>query len=410
MPRIRLTTRLPVLPVPEHGRTLFWDDSPSSPAWFGVRVNHSGARSFVLGFRIGGRERLLSLGSVETLSLADARAMARAALSQVAAGTDPLAEKAAQKRPTETVADLARSWLISREAGLWRPRTAAEFERIVARHVDGSAFGALFPSKVSRADIRRLLDGIESDSVSDHTRSVLRLLFAWASEHDRIGALPLFPAKRNPYAPRERVLDEDEIKRWWAACEAAPGSTKVAFKLMLLTAQRRGEILSMAWSDVTEERDGAWLTIRAENTKAGREHRVPLTGSALSLLGTLGRGSEYVFPSPRSNSEAPHITNVQKAASLLWKAAVVEGATLHDLRRTGASLMAASGVSDVDVARVLGHAMVREAPRVTEVYLRDLRRHDAPKRMALEALERKLATILAGQETAANVVPFAREP
>ena len=72
--------------------------------------------------------------------------------------------------------------------------------------------------------------------------------------------------------------------------------------------------------------------------------------------------------------------------------------------------MAASGVSDVDVARVLGHAMVREAPRVTEVYLRDLRRHDAPKRMALEALERKLATILAGQETAANVVPFAREP
>lgn len=157
--------------------------------------------------------------------------------------------------------------------------------------------------------------------------------------------------------------------------------------LRLLTAQRGGEIESMAWKDLDLE--NGWWTIPGEIAKNGLAHRVPLTSMALQLLNQLQPISgdrRWVFPSPTVQGQ--HITNVQKAAIRVKQRSGVEDFVLHDLRRTAASYMASGGVSRLAIAKVLNHA----DPSVTAVY--DRHSYDPEKRNALERWEEKLMEIV----------------
>jgi integrase len=409
-------------PAPPTGQEDYWCGSPDSPPMFGVRVGATGARSWVVGYRLHGRARRLTIGEFPGLSIEDARARARKARDQAFNGDDPARLLAERRKPQSTVADLAADWLASMEARRWRPKTRQEFERIVARFVEETPFGELGPSKVRRPEIRKLLDTIEADVMADRVRATLRAMFAWAVEHDRVDAVPAFPAKRAPYVARERVLDEDELRRVWRVLdgltgdgeELSEGQLKLgrlgeAFRLMLLTAQRRGEVLSMRWADLADEKGRRVWTIPAEKTKNGRAHRVPvctMAGQVLDRLKAKAGGSEYVFPAARGEG-APFVDNPQRMAARLWKRSSVKGATIHDLRRTAADFTARSGIPDLHVSYVLNHSGQRDAPRVTETYVKDPKRFDTAKRTALEAWERTLGLILAGKAwRGADVVPI----
>jgi integrase len=180
-----------------------------------------------------------------------------------------------------------------------------------------------------------------------------------------------------------------------------------AFRLMLWTAQRRGEVLSMAWANVTEEKGGAWWTIPADRHKGGREHRVPLTApavEALKRLHELSGAERYVFPSPKPGAKAPYVSNPQKAAERLWAACGVEGATLHDLRRTATTEMTRLEVPRLVVAKILGHA----DSDVTGRY--DKHAYDREKRGALEKWAAELERIATKRRRApaVKVLPWAR--
>jgi integrase len=183
----------------------------------------------------------------------------------------------------------------------------------------------------------------------------------------------------------------------WAACEAEPGIIADAFRLMLLTAQRRGEVLSVRWEDV----DGAWWTIPAEIAKNGRSHRVPLSPQALAIL---ERRREHaigpcVFPSPTTDRP---IENPQKAAERLRARSNVPDLRLHDFRRTAASLMTGMGISRLTVKKILNHA----ERDVTAIY--DRHSYDPEKRSALEAWGRRLEAIVSGTEGRENIVVLRR--
>ncbi len=111
------------LPQPPRDRVLYWDAAPSSPPMFGVRVTADGNRSYIVGFRTAGRSRLLTLDSVEAITLADARSAARKALGTAAAGEDPLAAKRANR--ANSIAALAEDFLASKE--VQRLKTKASY-------------------------------------------------------------------------------------------------------------------------------------------------------------------------------------------------------------------------------------------------------------------------------------------
>jgi integrase len=178
-----------------------------------------------------------------------------------------------------------------------------------------------------------------------------------------------------------------------------------AFRLLLVTGQRRGEVLSMRWADVTEETDGAWWSIPPDRHKGGREHRVPLTAPAvesLKRLHTIAGAEEYLFPAPREKAKVPFVSNPQKAAARLWKSSKVKGATVHDLRRSGATYMVRLGVPRLVVSKILGHA----DSDVTARY--DKHAYDREKRAALQKWADELQRIATAKRkrAEAKVLPW----
>ncbi|PYQ53820.1 MAG: hypothetical protein DMF78_08120 [Acidobacteria bacterium] len=91
------------------------------------------------------------------------------------------------------------------------------------------------------------------------------------------------PGERFFAAFVDRIRERRQFRAVRSACDAELGMIADAFGLMLVTAQRRGEVLSMRWRDV----DGAWWTIPTEVAKNGRSHRVPLSPQALAILDQL---------------------------------------------------------------------------------------------------------------------------
>jgi len=403
--------------APASGRAQLLDAKVSGLVF---RVTASGVRTWSVLYRIHGERRRLTLGPYrpedgagDGLTLAEARAKARKVLRDVADGRDPQAEKLAARtealRAGATFADVAERWLSSSAADEWRPKTKAEFSRIVRVELV-PVFGDLAPEAVTKAHIRTLYDRIakRAESTAKHTLAILRLFYRWAAEVDHVDTVPVFPRRDTQSNKRDRVLEEGELRTIWTALDGG-GVMGEAFRLMLVTGQRRGEVLSMRWADVTEEKGGSvWWTIPAERHKGGREHRVPLTAPAvesLKRLHALTGSGPWVFPSPRAKAKVPFVGNPQKAADRLWKATGLKGsAHVHDLRRTASTYMARLGVSRMVIGRVLGHA----DSDVTGRY--DRHGYDAEKRAALTKWADELERVISERTEAepAKVLPWAR--
>jgi integrase len=213
--------------------------------------------------------------------------------------------------------------------------------------------------------------------------------------------------------PRQRKLSDEEIKTLWKALDAPDlnmtDEIKRAIKLVLVTAQRPGEVIGMH----TEEIDGHWWTIPASRAKNGLAHRVYLTQTALSLLGgTSGKG--YIFKTA-GKEDLPMTELAMNTAirrHLLWPLKDAKGNPLynkdgkpatenrlgvdhltpHDLRRT-----AATGISNLDFVDEHVDALLNHKKAgIKRVYI--LNKYDKEKQMMLEAWERKLTSIITGKE------------
>ena len=159
------------------------------------------------------------------------------------------------------------------------------------------------------------------------------------------------PKFREPKA-RERFLSTEEISRLYRAMES--DSAKVgcaALKLMLLTGQRRNEILTLKWSQVDLEAGVLFL----EKTKSGKTRHVVLSQAAIDLLNSQDSkgSSDWVFPG--RSGDGP-LVNVDKTHKRLTEAAGLEKFRVHDLRHSHASLLANNGVSLFVIQQTLGHS------------------------------------------------------
>ena len=143
---------------------------------------------------------------------------------------------------------------------------------------------------------------------------------------------------------------------------------------------------------------GLVLPCSAGRYKVGQTHEVPLTPLAVTLLRSLPRfaGSDWIFT---INGTHP-ISSFTRPKSKLDKASGVTGWTLHDLRRTGRTLMANLEVADETAERVLGHSL----GGLMATY--NVSRHRKQKMAALVALEAEFVRIVGEQPVGRNVVPL----
>jgi integrase len=208
---------------------------------------------------------------------------------------------------------------------------------------------------------------------------------------------------------RDRVLTADEIANLWHALEnpelSMSPAIRLALKLQLVTAQRKGEVIGAGWCEF--DLDGQVWTIPSDKAKNGMPHRVPLTPLALAVLNDIASTNEarkdaprWLFPSPRTSKPitGPAVDHAMRDNR---DALGTGDATLHDLRRTAASHMTSIGMTRLVVSKILNHA----EPGVTAVY--DRHSYDAEKRAALAAWGSRLEDIIGVRRPpAAEVVPL----
>lgn len=402
---MKFTTRTIEALKPKAKRYEVWEDGRPG---FGIRIATQGKRSWVYVYRHAGKARRMTLGRFPAVSLATAHRLHAEAAEALLRGEDPGARLVSGKRARRvapTVADLAAEYLEKHAKP--NKRSWKEDARLLTKDVL-PRWGARKAGEIVRRDVRDLTDEIMargSPIAATATFKVIRRMFNYAVSRDIVPVSPCsgLAAPARP-SQRDRVLSATELRAFWSALEDVPISPgmRLALRLQLVTAQRKGEIVGATWNEF--DLAGHWWTIPADRSKNGLPHRVPLSDLAISLLEQARKhagASRWVFPS--SSGDRPMIATAPNKAFLRHREALgftnVQ-TTPHDLRRTAASQMTSIGIPRLVVAKVLNHAEVG----VTAVY--DRHSYDNEKRQALEAWARKLSSIVTGKS--AKVVAFKR--
>ena len=144
---------------------------------------------------------------------------------------------------------------------------------------------------------------------------------------------------------REKILDAEEARR---LIECAAPSLRPILIIALKTGMRRGEILSLRWSDINFIKS----FIQIKDTKSGEPRKVPLSPAAREVLKALPRPSEFIFYNPETKT---HIKSVVTAYETACARAEIKGLRFHDLRHTFATWYMESGGDVVALSKILGH-------------------------------------------------------
>jgi integrase len=394
------------LPVPAVGNRVVYFagarlQGVQAPRGFGVRVTASGAKSFVINYRIRLREYRYTIGTFPDWSALKAVREARLLRQRIDRGENPLDDRT-PVQATRTVSDILDDFFtryVEREAKL---RSGSYIKRAFEQLVK-PRIGKIGIYELRRSDVAQMLDKIADARglvMADQTLAYLRKAFNWYAGKDDDFRSPIIRGMSRT-KPRERartrVLSDEEIRILWPILDSQ-GTFGVLVKALLLTAQRRDEVAHMSRREIGN--DGIWA-IPAERYKTKKPNFVPLSGAALALVDAQAKvdGCDYVFPSraktpysgfgkSKAKLDKALLTAIKKQAKQGKKVGPIPNWTLHDLRRTGKTLMARAGVRPDISERVLGHAIAGvEGTYDRHSYLEEKR--DALERLA-EVIERIL--------------------
>ncbi len=385
---------------------------------FGAKAAATGACSYVLQFRLGGRgtpAKRITLGRHGRLTPDEARRLAKEKIGEVAKGID-VAEHRKEKREKLaglTFADAVEKFLSvhAKRTRYWKEKRA----RLTSGDVKALANKPL--STVSRKHVADAIDRAKarSEAAARLLFADLRPLFKWAHERELVDANPMAGLRApKPSDARERVLEDHEIRAFWQAASEASWPFASVYKLLLLTGARREEVAGMRWSEL--DLDNEVWTLPGARTKNSRDHRVPLAPQAVAMLDKLAiaaikqgygyKDSDIVFSttghsSPSGFSKAKRTLDARMQELLGPK---FKPWRVHDLRRTCATGMENLGIDTRIVETALNHVSGTKAG-IVGVYQRA--EHREAVSAAFQAWARRIAE-LTGEPGPSNVVPLRR--
>lgn len=394
---------------------------------FTIRVMPSGVKSWLYLFNFDGNRLEMNFGIYPDVSLETARQKFEDAKKKVKNGINPKEEEEAQaeaRRKAPTVADLVDDYI--KKHAMKFKKSWQDDERLLNKEII-PLWGKRKAADITKRDVTLLLENIVdrgTPAMSNQVLKIVRKMFNFAIERDILEHTPCTKVKAlAPNTRRERKLNEAEIKTVWGKLDSAAISDEIkrALKLVLITAQRPGEVAGMH----TKEIDGNWWTIPPERSKNGNEHRVYLTKTASDIISDAIESAKlakeipadkeysgFVFPCPHKKKEQSidsHALPVAVRRNLAWPLTDKKGKPLHDedgkpvtenrlgidqftphdLRRTAATFMASMKLMDEVIDVVLNH--VKQG--IIRTY--NLHRYDNEKKDALEKWEARLTSIIA---------------
>ncbi|MFZ7093728.1 tyrosine-type recombinase/integrase [Primorskyibacter sp. 2E233] len=323
------------LKAPERGQKTYYD--PGLPG-FGVRVSQGGAKTFVVVYGKGRRRQ--SLGRYPDVSLSEARILAKRAQADIA--LDDLTPS--QDLP-EVSFETARDKFLADTEARTKTRTIDEYRRLLHRHFHFS--GSL--QELTRDQIARPIETLRATpSEQQHAFVAIRTMMNWCVRRGYLHVSPA-PALTFKSKPRERVLNDIELAAVWHRAEGYGWPYGPIVQLLILTGQRRGEIVGLRSSWIEDQ----MIRYPSEFVKNQRPHSIPLGDWAMSIIEDLPEGIDLLFPS-RLDDEKPFI-GFSKAKVAFDRELAIAPYTLHDLRRTFSSTMAKLGTPIHVTEKMLNH-------------------------------------------------------
>ena len=385
------------LPEGKNEIILFDEDMPG----FGLRLRAGGSAVWVAQYRVGAKQRRVTLGKLATLDPEVARKAAKQVLAKADLGQDHQAERhARQAKAAVTFKAIADQYLAHAEKA-HKAKTHLERTRYLNR--DWKPFHARSVHEIDRREVAARLHVLAAEHgpvAANRARATLSAFYAWAIGHGVVDANPVIgTVPPGVERSRERVLSAMEVREVWDA--AGDREHGVIVKLLLLTGQRRGEVAGMKWGEL--DLDRAMWSLPPERTKNGLPHDVPLSLQAVAILRSIKArdGRELLFghaEGPFSDWSKSHERINARIACRRAEARLgrslepdeqpsvgdaIAPWTLHDLRRSVVTGMNELGIQPHVVEAVVNHISGRAKAGVAGVYNRAT--YATEKRMALQA-------------------------
>ncbi len=271
----------------------------TKPGWHGdggglyLEVDPSGAKRWAMRLMINGKRRDFGLGSLQKVTLLNARQQAALYREKAYAGINPVQDDKAGGEQTSAIsfkkaadsAHLARKseWSNGKHVDQWI-NTLRDYAFPI--------IGDLPVDKIGTPEVLNVLTKIwsEKPETARRLKQRIKTVFEWArvaghrsgdNPVDLIGqALPKHSARVTHHEALPYIEVGKFIEQLWQS--DADETTKEAFEFLIITAARTGEIRLALWGEI--DFDNATWTLPSERMKARREHCVPLPARAIELL------------------------------------------------------------------------------------------------------------------------------
>ena len=335
-----------------------------------VSVSVAGTVTFRYDYRINGRRETLTIGKygADGINLAEARERLMIARKQVSEGISPATEKRVERnkiRNADRFCVFAEKYLADVQlADSTKALRVATYERDIK-----DTFGNRLMTEITADEIRSHCEKIKergAPSTAIFVRDLIANVYRYAIQRGHKFANPADEIANSSIATfkkRERVLTPREIKLFFNTLEETQSdfALKKAVKFILLTMVRKGELVNATWDEV-DFKNKVW-TIPAERMKAKRAHNVYLSEQAIDLIVAFqiySEGSPYLLPGrinrrqPIANSSLNRvIANCIKFINKNEQR--IDDFTVHDLRRTGSTLLHEMGFNSDWIEKSLAH-------------------------------------------------------
>ncbi|WP_159990850.1 tyrosine-type recombinase/integrase [Pelistega ratti] len=335
-----------------------------------VYVSTVGGVTFRYDYQINGRRETLSIGKygASGIHLSEARQLLIQAKKLIAQGISPMAEKKREKlrlKNANTFGDFIQRYLSEADFA----KSTLELRVATYKREMESDFGSKLMIEITPEDIRNHCEAIRdrgAPSTAVFVRDLFNATYKYAISK---GAYLVNPAELvtnasiAKFKPRERSLSPREIHLFFNALNHTEKylTLRKAVLLVLYTMVRKSELVYATWDEI-DFKNNVW-TIPAERMKARRAHNVYLSHQVVEIFTAFKvfcEDSRYLLPSRTSKVKPISLSSLNRVvndtvAEMNKEGIAIDSFTIHDLRRTGSTLLNEYGFNTDWIEKSLAH-------------------------------------------------------
>jgi integrase len=295
-----------------------------------LQVSENEAKSWLFRFMLNGKSRQMGLGSLHTISLAEARDEALLCRKQLRDGIDPIDTRKLKRGRAQadaatvmTFKACAEKYISSHSAGWKNVKHMSQWQNTLKTYVY-PVFGDLPVQFVDTGLVTQVIEPIwaTKTETASRVRGRIEAILDWATVHKyREGENPArwkghldnLLAKRSSVqkVKHHAALPYPEIGKFMATLREQEAVSANGLEFLILTAARTGEVIGATWDEV--DFDNAIWIVPSERMKNGKEHRIPLSSASIEVLRRMEivAESNFVFPGGKHNRPLSNMAFLQ---------------------------------------------------------------------------------------------------